>query len=83
LKGDAFLLKEMLQIQHSRVTVHDHFVLYTCEQARGRSTRLVMLDTVGGSKLNLESAESFFQSGSAENFSQSASSDGISGKLSI
>ena len=42
-----------------------------------------MFDTVGGSKLNLESAESFFQSGSAENFSQSASSEAMSGKLSI
>ena len=42
-----------------------------------------MFDTVGGSKLNLGSAESFLQSGSAENFSQSATSDGTSGKLSI
>src|SRR6185312_15859761 len=56
---------------------------YTCEYGSGRSTMLVMLETVGGSSLKRGSAESFFQSGSAPNLSQAVSSDAISGKLSM
>ena len=56
---------------------------YTWEQLSGRSTKLVMFDTVGGLRLNFGSAESFFQSGSALNFAHVASSAAISGKLNM
>jgi hypothetical protein len=42
-----------------------------------------MFETVGGSRLNFGSRDSFFQSGSAPNFSHADSSEVISGKLSI
>lgn len=56
---------------------------YTWEQGSGRSTKLLIFETVGGSSLKRGSAESFFQSGSALNFSQADSSPSRLGKLSI